>query len=155
MDDKEFIPPGKRIELDHIDNNVEVGDGATLVAKDEEIYIAGTITSKGSFSVVGNLTAISIRCKRGSLTVEGDLSVKKHIRIDKRLSVEGALLSPEIAVGGVLEVEGDLQSDEIKVGGTLKVEGNVGKPLEIRLLITATTESELFTVKSLFDCKSK
>ena len=71
MSTEEFIEPGKEVKLDTVKGNLKVGDGATLVAANNTIIVTGNIVAKGSFLVEGSLEAVSIRCKRGSLEVEG------------------------------------------------------------------------------------
>ncbi|MHA1355696.1 MAG: hypothetical protein ACTSR1_11040, partial [Candidatus Heimdallarchaeota archaeon] len=101
---EEIIQPGQTVELDVVDGNLRVGDGAILEAKKETILVKGNIVSKGSFSVEGNLETSSIRCKRGALDVEGDLKVAKYVDIDKSLVVSGSAICPDINIGGTLKV---------------------------------------------------
>ncbi|MHA1504853.1 MAG: hypothetical protein ACTSPT_06650 [Candidatus Heimdallarchaeota archaeon] len=118
---EEIIQPGQTVELDVVDGNLRVGDGAILEAKKETILVKGNIVSKGSFSVEGNLETSSIRCKRGALDVEGDLKVAKYVDIDKSLVVSGSAICPDINIGGTLKVQEDIQSQEVKEKQLLKL----------------------------------
>ena len=110
MAEELIIEPGRETQLDTVKGNLKVGDGATLIASKGTIIVTGNIVSRGSFVVEGSLEAGSVRCKNGSLEVEGDLKDAKYLSIDKRLAVEGNVTSPEIKVGGSISVEKDLQS---------------------------------------------
>ncbi|MHA1245258.1 MAG: hypothetical protein ACTSP7_11890, partial [Candidatus Heimdallarchaeota archaeon] len=109
---EEIIQPGQTVELDVVDGNLRVGDGAILEAKKETILVKGNIVSHSS-----------IRCKRGALDVEGDLKVAKYVDIDKSLVVSGSAICPDINIGGTLKVQEDIQSQEVKIGGTMKIGG--------------------------------
>ncbi|MHA1367719.1 MAG: hypothetical protein ACTSP5_15105 [Candidatus Heimdallarchaeota archaeon] len=122
---EKIIERGQVVKLDRVEGNLKIGRDATLVAENGTIVVTGSITASRDFFCEGNLVARNLRCKDGSVEINGDLEIEQYVNVDKSLSVNGHVISPEIICGGTFRVDTYVTSETIKIGGKMKVQGNV------------------------------
>ena len=117
-----------------VEGDLYLSDGACVRAGDsEKVEVRGTVQYVGDCTFKCSLSAGLIRGRRGDLTVDGDLSVERSIRIhDGGLEVSGDLSAKNIEVDRAVLVGKNLSVESIEVGGKIKVEGDTkGGKIEV------------------------
>ena len=121
------VPRGSTMTLGTVEGDLYLSEGATVKAEGlaEKVSVSGLVRCDGDCTFECGLTADSLRGKRGTVTVRGDLSITRSIRIDRgHLVVEGDVSADTIEVDRSASVGKNLTAKNVQVGGKLKVEGN-------------------------------
>lgn len=138
------IERGTIAEIDVVEGNLLVGEGATLKAKSgNKIFVNGRVDFEGDADILSSLEAKelwgedcrikisgdltvteSIHLEDGDLIIEGQL-VAGDVDVDRRVRVKDSLKCKVLSVGGSLEVGGDIEAVELSVGGSISVRNNI------------------------------
>ena len=120
---KTIVKEDEEIELTHVDGDLEVQDGATIVVPKsaERLTVDGRLLSRGDIIIKGSVSAEEIRHSNGYLEIEGDVKaqeVKVHskgVRNGSVLEIIGSLECNEAEIEGALEVDKDLSCDDLEI----------------------------------------
>jgi cytoskeletal protein CcmA (bactofilin family) len=138
------VDRGTMLEIDVVEGDLLVGDGATVKAKSgERVVVKGKVEFEGDSDVLSSLEARDLRGKRCRVNISGDLIVSgsiyiedgdlvtegqlvaKDVDVDRRVVVRGNLKCEMLSVGGSLEVGGDVEAVDLSVGGSVTTHGSL------------------------------
>ena len=171
------VSRGSTEVLDKVDGDLYVAEGATVRAKDSrKVEVSGAVQFEGDCAFACSLSTNSVKGRGGDMSVEGDLSVERTVRIrdggldiggsfsarevevDKRASVGKDLSAEKFDVGGKARVGGNTKAREIDVGGSFEAHGDVeAEKIEAggSITIQGTTSGSSVSVGGTFEGKGK
>ena len=128
---KTIVKEDEEIELTHVDEDLEVHDGAKVIVSKsvDKLVIGGKLISSGDVIIEGSVKTDEIRHSGGYLEIEGDVEAQevkvysRGTRNGSKLDVIGSLTCNEAEIEGGLEVDKDLVCDDLEVNGACTVHG--------------------------------